>query len=744
MILIGNFLLIGSFCLLVAVMAGATINLRNGQEKWRTLAYRAMYSATGFVVLSSLLLLYALIQRDYRLDYIARHVSSTLPLEYCLTAFWAGQAGSLLFWLLLLMAFSAIALYLYRKPFPRLMPYFLLFSAGSALFFNLLLLTFTNPFTPSQPVPPDGLGMNPLLQNVMMVFHPPTLFLGYVGFTVPFAFAMATVLAGAESARWIKVVRRWTLASWIFLTIGIVLGMQWAYVELGWGGYWGWDPVENASFIPWLAATALLHTVILQENKGMFVRWNIFLVTMTFLLCIFGTFITRSGFIESVHAFAESNIGYYFLAFMLLVVLISLYLIFRNRNNLKSSQHFFRLASPEWSLVQWIIFLGFGTVLAGQVWPGAALIFSLAGSASILGVLYWKRAAMLSLIKRVSQLFSKEGAFLVTNFIFMAFLLFVLWGTIFPTLHEGVVDLYNGSSSAFRNSVASQMPGLDSFLSRKISLAATFFNKWVSPFTLVLLAMLVVCPIIGWRKMNRRAIVWLSALFGLVICATIALRFLAPQWPSTAVLLFALTAIALFTLLQDVLHAVSVRKSMTGESPVKAFLTLVRKNKRRYGGYLTHVGVAILVAGIIGSSFFTQEFESEVNIGESFNAGPWELHFKDINIVNDPEKRVYQAILDVKLDGNPVGTVTPEKHLHRNSEQPMTEVSIHFNLLQDLYIIFSPVNERGRSYFKVLISPLVLWIWIGGLLIVLGGTYALIPNRRSRLIAVAEGAVDHD
>jgi cytochrome c-type biogenesis protein CcmF len=745
MILLGNFLLIATFGLLAYTLVATMLGLRTGNQRWSESALRAVYAATAAVISSSVVLTIALLSRDFRFEYIARHVSSTLPLAYCAAAFWAGQAGSLLFWLLLLLIFISISLKMYYRSHHEVMPYFMLLAAGSALFFNLLLLIFTNPFQPANPVPADGMGMNPLLQNVMMVFHPPTLFLGYVGFTIPFAFALGSLLAGRFALDWISIVRKWTLLSWIFLTVGIVLGMQWAYVELGWGGYWGWDPVENASFIPWLAATALLHTVILQEQKGIFKKWNVFLMMLTFLLCIFGTFITRSGFIESVHAFAESDIGYYFLAFMIFVLGLCLVILYRSRKKLTGQNNIIKLDAADWSLLQWMLYLLAADIVALQIWPEQPLILHGVMALALVGIFVWKRNAAASLARKLARLASREGLFILTNFIFMLFLLFVFWGTVYPTLHEGLMELYASFSSGFRDSVAQSLPGLHDFFQRKLSVSPAFFNKWVMPFAFVLLFMMVFCPLFGWRKLNRKVIYFLTAL--VLVLAPLALyvglgsgRF---NWVS--VVLYGLAAFAITATLTDLFGAVAIRRRLTGESWLTGAANLLRKNKRRYGGYLAHIGVLIMIIGIIGSSFYTQEFEREVDIGESFTAGHWELKYVDLKFSQDPEKSMYQAILDVARDGEAIGRITPEKHLHRKFEQPMTEVSIHFDLLRDLYVIFSPVNRAGRAYFKILINPLVIWIWVGGLLLTVGGIYALIPNRRRLVLSeLSREEASHD
>ncbi len=333
------------------------------------LGYRALDTVFFLVLFASALLLFLLVSRDFSVRYVADYTSRDLPLLYTISAFWAGQAGSLLFWELILSIYTVLVLWLYRKH-PHL-PVISAIIAGVHIFFTLLLTFLTRPFDTFPFPPPDGAGLNPLLQDPAMALHPPTLYLGYVGFTIPFAFAMAALILRKADAEWIRRTRVWTIISWLFLTTGIVLGGQWAYIELGWGGYWAWDPVENAAFLPWLTATAFLHSVMIQQAKGMLKTWNIALIALTFFFTIFGTFLTRSGVVQSVHAFAESNLGTYFLVFLGIVVIFSVYLILTRSHLLKSEASFEGILAKETSfLVNNILFLGLAfATFWGTIFP---------------------------------------------------------------------------------------------------------------------------------------------------------------------------------------------------------------------------------------------------------------------------------------------------------------------------------------------------------------------------------------
>lgn len=365
--------------LLMAVWA-ATVSFAGGHGRRDELILsgeRASYAATGFTMLASVGLWTALLSRDFSLSYVASQISANMPNVYVFAAFWSGQAGSMLFWALILSVFSAIAVWTNRDRNREMMPWVTGTLAIVLVFFLATIAFKANPFVRLDWLPVDGRGMNPQLQNPGMAIHPPTLYLGYVSTAVPFAFAIAALVTRRLDADWLASVRRWSLVSWFFLTIGITLGMWWAYVELGWGGYWAWDPVENASFLPWLTGTAFLHSIMIQEKRGMLRKWNVTLVVTTFLLSILGTFITRSGIIESVHSFAQSPIGGWFAAFIVASTAVTAYLVATRLKDLEA------------------------------------------------------KAGLESMV-------SREAAFLYNNLLFVGIAFSVLWGTLFPILSEWV------------------------------------------------------------------------------------------------------------------------------------------------------------------------------------------------------------------------------------------------------------------------------------------------------------------
>ncbi len=338
-------------------------------------AQNALLAAFGTTIVAAAILWAALARRDFSFTYVQQHTSRSLPLGYALSAFWGGQEGSLLLWLLILTGYAALAVWLNRRA-RDLIAWVVPVLGGVAFFFAFMLCFVSSPFA-TQPAPADGAGLNVSLQNPYMLAHPPMLYLGYVGLTIPFAFGMGALISGHTDERWIVLTRRWTLAAWMFLGVGQLLGAHWAYVEIGWGGYYAWDPVENAAFMPWLAATAFLHSVMIQEKRGMLKVWNMVLVALAFGLSIFGTFLTRSGVINSIHSFSESPLGGWFLGFIIVITVFSV------------------------------------------------------------GMIYW-RLPLLKARTKLESLVSREATFLYNNLLLVAFCLTILWGVVYPLVTQAV------------------------------------------------------------------------------------------------------------------------------------------------------------------------------------------------------------------------------------------------------------------------------------------------------------------
>src|SRR5687767_8274987 len=498
----------------------ATVSFAGGTLARRDLVAsgeRAIYATLAMVVLASVGLWTALFSHDLSIKYVASFTSVNLPKAYLFTAFWAGQAGSLLFWCLILAIYASIAVYSNRARNRALMPYVSGTLAVVLIFFLATMCLGANPFERLDWLPLDGRGMNPQLQNPGMAIHPPMLYLGYVATTIPFGFAIAALITRRLDTEWLAAVRRWSLLSWSFLTIGIVLGMWWAYVELGWGGYWAWDPVENASFLPWLTGTAFLHSIMIQEKRGMLRKWNVTLVVVTFLLSILGTFITRSGIIESVHSFAQSPVGGWFATFLLVATAGTAYLVATRLQDLEA------------------------------------------------------KAELESMV-------SREAAFLYNNLLFVGIAFSVLWGTLFPILSEWV----RGS---------------------KITVGPPFFNAVNVPLGLLLLALTGVGPLIAWRKAsvsNLRRQFLGPVVAGLVLTA---LLFALGMRNGYALVSYFLAAFVGATIVQEFAKGIGARRTIHGESFPVAFVRLVARNRRRYGGYIVHAGIVMLFAAFAGMAF---------------------------------------------------------------------------------------------------------------------------------------------
>ena len=616
----------------------------------------AVYANFLLLTIASAALLQALFARDFGNAYVASYSSRDLGFWYTLSAFWAGQAGSLLFWAFLLTGFAALVVWR-QSVYRELMPYVVATLMGTAAFFTMLLAFVSSPFARVPFTPADGSGLNPLLQNPGMFFHPPTLYLGYVGFTIPFAFAIAAMATRRLDDEWIRATRRWTLAAWFFLTWGVIFGMQWAYVELGWGGYWAWDPVENASLMPWLTATAFLHSVMIQEKRDMLKVWNLILIVLTFALSIFGTFLTRSGVLSSVHSFALSSMGPLFFGFILLILAVSFILLFVRLPSLRSAAE-------------------------------------------------------------LDSLVSRESSFLFNNLILVGAAFSVFLGTLFPLLSEAVRGV-------------------------KISVGPPFFNQVNVPIGLALLLVMGLCPLLAWRKTSSGNLTrnFLIPAAITVVGAVLLMAFGVDN--PIALVAFTLSIFTTATILQDFHRGATVRRSH-GEAYPLAFVRLIARNHRRYGGYIVHIGIILLFAGMAGS-VFRSEREAVLKKGQSVALKQYTLRYEGANKYPTKSAQVTAATLTVFNGGDQVAVMNPQRNFHKtHQDQPMTEVAIRSTLKEDLYIILAGLGEDGTANFRIIINPLMMWMWIGSAVLTLGTVIAFWPERgeglRNRSRYLVEGS----
>lgn len=663
---------IGSFALLLALgltsysfVAGilALLNKHAGALRLGETARRAGIAAFAAVLLASVVLVLAAFQDDFSIAYILHHSNRALPAAYKFAVLWSGQEGSLLFWSLLLGAYGFV-LRLRYKTDQRLFAYASVIIAAVQVFFLLILNFAAHPFgMVAGTIPEDGNGLNPLLQYPEMVIHPPMLYLGYVGFTVPFAFALGALIMRYPGEKWIQITRRWTMVTWGFLTIGVFLGMHWAYYVLGWGGYWGWDPVENASWMPWLAGTAFLHSVMMQEKRGMLKVWNMWLIFSTFLLCLLGTFLTRSGVISSVHAFAQSSIGDWFIVFMALTLAVCVYFFVKNKDHLKSEH-------------------------------------------------------------KLESLVSRESSFLFNNLLLLVACFTVLWGTLFPILSEWVQG-------------------------HKVTVGPPFFNRVIVPIGLLLLLLTAVGPLLAWRKTSLDSLKrnFLLPTLGSIAVGLAMIAFGVRPWqdPSYfyAIVAAVLSMLVIFTVVSEFVRGGRVIAGKSQMGLLAAMVQLWHRNTRRYGGYIVHFGVALVVIGFLGTPF-NKEVEKEMGFGDKMEIGPYTLVCQSYTQDDNPNYANEWAIMNVFRGGKQITTMYPERRFYKSTGQPQTIPRIYPSykedllLVHDLYLVYEGRNEEtGHPIIKAHVNPLVPWIWSGFLLMVFGTITCLVPNAASRTVAVA-------
>ncbi len=654
--------LLGSFSLLLALalagysfLAGAFALLqKQPADRLSETARRAGIAVWVAVTMAAASLVIAAFSNDFSLAYIMQHSNRDLPAPYKFAALWSGQEGSLLFWAWLLSTYGLI-LRLRHKVDVRLVAHASVIVAAVQVFFLSLVNFAAPPFSLVKNIPADGNGLNPLLQYPEMVAHPPMLYLGYVGFTMPFAFALAALIMRYPGEKWIHITRRWTMVTWGFLTVGIFLGSFWAYKVLGWGGWWGWDPVENASLLPWLTGTAFLHSVMMQEKRGMLKKWNVWLIFCTFMLSIFGTFLTRSGVVSSVHAFAQSSIGTWFVIFLALIFATCVFFFVKNQDHLKSEH-------------------------------------------------------------RLESLVSRESSFMFNNLILLVACFTVLWGTMFPVLSEWVQGT-------------------------KVTVGPPFFNKVNIPAGILLLVLTGVGPLLAWRKTSLKSLMrnFMWPAIGAVVTAVALMIGGVRPWEDQsyfyALVSLSLSALVILTILSEFYRGARVIRGHTGQNLLLSAVQLTRRNTRRYGGYIVHFGVVVIMIGFAGAAFY-QNTEKELGRGDSMEIGPYKLVVDSYTQDDKPNYSSEWAIVNVFKNGKQIDTMYPERRFYKASQQPATMVANRSTLKEDLYIVFSGTNQdTGRPIIKAHLNPLVWWIWAGVYVILIGTIIALVPNMQTVKLA---------
>ncbi len=687
--------ILGRACLILALGitvygTGASVyGARMRRREWVDSGRRAVYALAGVLTVAFVVLEAAFLRSDFGFDVVASHSSTTTPGFYKATAAWSSQEGSLLLWVWLLSVWSSVVLFAVRKRVREVAPYATAVLLVFAAFFTCLTLFLADPFAQSSPAPAEGIGLNPLLRHPSMMSHPPLLYSGYTLFTIPFAFAIGALISRRLDAEWISVTRRFALAAWFCLGVGILLGARWSYVELGWGGYWGWDPVENASLLPWLTGTAFLHSVMIQEKRGMLKVWNVSLVLGTGILAILGTFLVRSGILDSIHAFGASTLGRPFLGFIAVLVAGSVALVVSRRRELRS----------EHSL---------------------------------------------------DSLVSREAVFLLNNLVLVGLAFVIFWGTFFPLISEAVTGT-------------------------KSSVGPPWFDRYTVPLALVLVLLAGIGPVIAWRRATA-ANLWRTFRFPVGVLAVTLVVLLATgagRHPA-ALVMFCCAAFVLAAVGQEFWNGTRARRAMSGESPPAALASLVRRNRRRYGGYIVHAGMAVLFIGVAASSAFQANRDVRLSPGQSVRVGGYDVTYVRPTTELQSEKVTLGALLSVKRDGKRVGTLHPTRGYFPSPApvlgpaerffdgQATSEVGLKAGLRRDLWTAVEPdlqplealmrradqrfagASPRVQAFvvaaiaarykqapppatFRIIASPLVTWIWLGALIVIAGALIAFWP-----------------
>jgi cytochrome c-type biogenesis protein CcmF len=716
---------------LTAIFAAvAALIGRDGEQRWVDISRRAVYALFGLLTFCVVVIEIAFAGDDFSFNIVQQHSSIETPSFYKLAAMWSSQEGSLLLWAWVLSIAASLALYATRNRLREIVPYATAVMAAIAAFFTGLMLFAggVNPFAELSPAPADGVGLNPLLQHPSMMIHPPMLYSGYVAFTVPFAFAIGALIARRLDAAWIRSTRRFALIAWAFLGLGLLLGARWSYTELGWGGYWAWDPVENAALMPWLMGTAFLHSIMVQEKRGMLKVWNACLIVATFSLALLGTFLVRSGVLQSIHAFGDSTVGPYILALIAVVLIGSTALIVSRLDDLRSE-------------------------------------------------------------KRIDSLASREAVFLVNNLLLVALTVTIFWGTFFPLISE----LFTGE---------------------KASLAAPWFDRYTTPLAIGLVLFTGIGPLLAWRRISWdsakrvfRVPAIAAALTGLAL-----LLFTDAGSQLWAFALFVFTAFALTGLTQEFWRGAAARRSLSGGSMPAALGAVVSRNRRRYGGYIVHAGVAVLLVGIAASSSFQTNRDVRLRPGESAVVDGRTVTYERPTVAVDPNAFTFGAVLAIE-QGDKRFTLHPSRRFFRPTGvetgtigsffdgEATSEVGLKAGAGSDLWIAPEPdisavkrrvraadagfracvsgapgtppqcravsrlmkaaavdpnlrpvalaqidslqaatADRLAKSYlgddapatFRVIVDPLVTWIWVGGLIALSGALIAIWPARAAR------------
>jgi cytochrome c-type biogenesis protein CcmF len=647
---LGTFALVLGLALAIYGLVASVAGARTGRPLLVESARTTAFSLFAVVAAANGAMLAAILANDFSIRYVAENSSRATPTFFKVLSLWSADEGSLLLWSLILSAYIAAVAFRFRRRRPETFPWAMGVLYAVQAFYLILVLGPTRPFATLALPPPDGRGPLPLLQNhPLMAVHPPFLYLGFIGFSVPFAFAIAALITGTLSDRWIRITRRWTLTAWIFLSIGLILGALWSYGVLGWGGYWAWDPVENVALLPWLMATAFLHSVMIQERRGMLKVWNASMIVGAFALTTFATFLTRGSILSSVHAFAQSAVGPMYLGFLILVLVG-----------------------------------GFG-LIAAQAWR-------------------------LRSEGRFDSALSRESAFLGNNLALLAVTFIVLLGTIFPLIVEAITN-------------------------RQVTVGGPYFKETTIPFFLLLLFLMGVGPLLPWRRASReqvRARLTAPVATGagiIVLLAALGMRNLA------ALAAYGLATFVIVGNAGDLVRGVRAYARTTGTRFPAAIPAAIARNRRLYGGLVVHLGIAIVAMAITTSTAFQHQTEVTLARGQSTSFVGVTLTYVGFRVAEQPQREVTIAYVRVSRADRSLGELHPSINRYPASVDPIGTPSIHYGALKDLYSSVLAVEPNGnRATFRFFLNPGVMWLWVGGGFVALGGLLAAWPARRRRAV----------
>ncbi|MFQ6028264.1 MAG: heme lyase CcmF/NrfE family subunit [Dehalococcoidia bacterium] len=604
---------------------------------------RAIYLSVLALLIATLSLVGAFISRDFEVAYVAAHSNLAMPDVFTWVAFYAGNEGSLLFIAFVLSVMSALAVWLAPARVRDTLPYTAATLMLILTFFLAVMGFMANPFDKLPFIPPDGEGINPLLTHFGMFFHPPALMAGLIGMSVPFAFALGSLVGGKTRDEWVDPGRVWGIITWALLASGLLLGSWWAYTILGWGGFWFWDPVENAAFMPWLGLTAFIHSIMVQKRRGMFRMWNIVLINMSFGLALYGMFMNRGGPVPSVHSFGASTLGWVFLLFLAVGVLVPFAIFFWRYNLLKSAQN-------------------------------------------------------------LDSMLSREAAFLINNLLLLGIAFVTLWGTVFPLISR----LGNGE---------------------EITIARPFYDQVNGPLLLALIFLMGVGPLLPWRRANlsslRRALLTPLA----VALGTVAVLAVLGVRQPYALLGFGLSALVATGILLEWWRGTKSRRRSSGDSYPLAFLRLIAANRPRYGGYIVHLSVVMVALGVLGGSFFETQRDVVLAPGESFNIANYQLKYLGTTEEPKSDRTEFISTVEVYRDGQYLDTMQARRSFYPSFNMASTLAAIRSTPVEDFYVVPSENLGNGAVGFRILVNPLVWWMWVAGPVLVLGTVVSLWPQR---------------